>query len=430
MVVTPLAALIDRAQSRPAAVAFVQREEAWTYDRLAAESTRLARGLLARGIRKGDRIVLHMANVPELVLALYACFRIGAIAVPLDVRLKSAELAPLLRRLRPALYIGQLELYGRVAGYDSALLPDDGRFVVGGPIHPVADHMAQRWTALFGDAGSAPITIEPDRVAPAVLLATAGTTGEAKFVIHTQQSLGAATAGFGDLGFAADQIGIGALPMAHASGLFTFLAAVHFGMPLVLFERFEAGPVLEAIEHYHCSVLALLPFMFAALLEHQQVRPRAMTSLRTCFSNGEVCPAYLQNLFPRYFGVPLRSLWAATEAFGSMLYGLQSGPVCRIRREAEFRLVDDEDQAVARGEVGELLLRGPHVTPGYWIGPAETRPADKNGWFPTGDLMRQGEADELWFVGRKGDIIVRNGANIAPVEVERALKAVSALRIY
>lgn len=289
MVATPLAALIDRAQSHPEAVAFVQREEAWTYDRLVAESARLARGLLLRGIRKGDRIVLHMANMPELVLAYYACFRIGAIAVPLDIGLRSAELAPLLQHLRPALYIGQLEFYGRVADVDSAVLPADGRFVVGGPIHPVADRKAQRWTVLFGDAGCDPISIEPDGLAPAVLLATAGNAGEAKFVIHTQESLGAAAASFGDLGFAAGRIGLEALPMVHASGLFSFLAAVHFGMPLVLFERFEAGPVLDAIEHYHCGVIALLPFNIApaeverALAVHPAVQDATVVSLPDSF---------------------------------------------------------------------------------------------------------------------------------------------------
>ncbi|HVJ44040.1 MAG TPA: class I adenylate-forming enzyme family protein [Dongiaceae bacterium] len=423
MVTTPLAALIGHAQARPDAVAFIQDREGWTYSRLAAESARLARGMLARGIKKGDRVVLHMANVPELVLAYYACFRIGAIAVPLNTRLQSTELAALLRRLKPALYIGQLDFYGRVANFDAAVLPYEGRFVVGGPIRAVTDRMAQRWTALFGDATSDPIAVKPDPQAPAVLLSTAGATGEAKLVVHTQESLATAAATFRELGFDADQIGIAALPMVHASGLFIFLAAIHCGMPLVLFERFKADPVLDAIEHYHCSTLPLLPWMFAALLERQQAQPRKMSSLRTCLSGGDICPAHLQNLFPHYFGVPLRSFWQATEAAGSTLYGLQSGPVCRIRQEAEFRLVDDSGAPVVRGAVGELLLRGAHVASGYWAGPEDLVPVDNDGWFHTGDLMRQGEADELWFVGRKKDIIVRDGAKIAPVEVEHALIA-------
>jgi acyl-CoA synthetase (AMP-forming)/AMP-acid ligase II len=83
--------------------------------------------------------------------------------------------------------------------------------------------------------------------------------------------------------------------------------------------------------------------------------------------------------------------------------------------------VDDEGRNVPRGEVGEFLVRGPYVTVGYWAGPDRIDDATRDGWYHSGDLMRQGEGDELWFVGRKKDIIIRGGSNISPVEVERVL---------
>ena len=129
----------------------------------------------------------------------------------------------------------------------------------------------------------------------------------------------------------------------------------------------------------------------------------------------------LQVDFEATFGAPLRNIWGATEVIGSLRPGLQRGPVTRIAPGAEIRLVDDEGREVPRGKVGEFLVRGPYVTVGYWVGPDRIDDATRDGWYHSGDLMRQGEGDELWFVGRKKDIIIRGGSNIAPAEVEQVL---------
>jgi acyl-coenzyme A synthetase/AMP-(fatty) acid ligase len=129
-------------------VAFTKDQEIWTYERLAIEVEHLARGLVERGLRKGDRVALHMANLPELVIAYHACFRVGLIAAPLNIRFKTAELRPLLRRLRPALYIGQGALYGEVASIDSSILASNRRFVVDGSVN---DPRVQPWTRLFAE---------------------------------------------------------------------------------------------------------------------------------------------------------------------------------------------------------------------------------------------------------------------------------------
>jgi long-chain acyl-CoA synthetase len=114
-------------------------------------------------------------------------------------------------------------------------------------------------------------------------------------------------------------------------------------------------------------------------------------------------------------------MWGATEVVGALREGLQPGPVTRIAPGAQIRLVDDEGRDVPRGEVGEFLVRGPYVTVGYWIAPDRIDDATRDGWYHSRDLMRQGEDDEVWFVGRKKDIIIRGGSNISPAEVERVL---------
>jgi long-chain acyl-CoA synthetase len=116
MTVLPTEALMQRAQSRPENTAFVFEDDAWSYRRLAEESERVAQGLAANGVKAGDRVVLHMMNRPEMLVAYYSCFRIGAIAAPLRTAFTFAELAPMLQRLKPALYIGERPLSECCAG--------------------------------------------------------------------------------------------------------------------------------------------------------------------------------------------------------------------------------------------------------------------------------------------------------------------------
>jgi long-chain acyl-CoA synthetase len=184
---TPIEALYQRARTSPNSVAFIGGEDRLKYAWLAAQAERLARGLAGRGIRKGDRIALHMPNRPEFVVAVYACFHIGAVAVPLNNRLKAVELKALLERLQPALYIGDSSLYSLVDEIDCSILPQEKRFVIG---DIGEDKGVQHWASLLND-GSAPLPVTADIHSPAVLCATSGTTGVPRFVMHTQATLAA-----------------------------------------------------------------------------------------------------------------------------------------------------------------------------------------------------------------------------------------------
>ena len=185
--ITPIEALYQRARTSPNGVAFIVGHDTWNYGWLAAQAERLARGLAGRGIRKGDRIALHMANRPEFIVAVYACFHIGAVVVPLNNRLEAVKLKPLLERLRPALYIGDENLYSKVDAVDGSILPRENRFVAGDMRE---DKGAQPWASLLSE-GSAPLPVEADVHSPAVLLATSGITRVPNWVIHTHATLAA-----------------------------------------------------------------------------------------------------------------------------------------------------------------------------------------------------------------------------------------------
>jgi acyl-CoA synthetase (AMP-forming)/AMP-acid ligase II len=360
-----------------------------------------------------------MPNRPEMAVALYACFRVGAIACPTNTRFKTAELREIFQRLQPALYLGEEQLHSRVETIEPEILAAEKRFVTG----PSGAYKgAMPWSALLVDGlGNRPLPPEPDQDAPAILLTTSGTTGRPKFVTHTPATLAAIVEAYAHFDFDAAQTVLNACPMVHAAGLFTLLASVRFGAAMVMVKRFDPDAVLDQIELHGCAWMLGLPFMYDALLERQRKRPRKVGSLRHCTCIGDVCPIQLQVDFEATFGTPLRNNWATTEAVGSQSPGLRSGPVSRIAPGAQIRLVDDAGRDVPRGEVGEFLVRGPYVTVGYWVGPNRIDAATRDGWFHSGDLMRQGEGDELWFMGRKKDIIIRGGSNISPVEVERVL---------
>ncbi len=417
--------LCERVESSPDGVAFILGEERFTYRQLSDASERLGRMLNARGIQPGDRIVLQMTNVREMIVAYYACFRLGAIACPLHVRLKTAELRPLLQRLQPTLYIGQAEFHSAVAAIEPNILRADARVVVGGVFE---DGRALRWED-FVRHEERPIMVSPDVDAPAVLLMTSGTTGVPKFVTHTQATLLAAIATtVSNLAFDAERAVLHTTTMAHVSGLLVMLASIGRGVRMILLPTFDPEAALDAIQLYRCSFTFNLPFMYAELIRCQRARSRNVGSLRTCLVGGDVCPSELQQTFEDVFGVPLRNVWGSTETIVPLTYGFHPGPVMRVVPSANVRLINDAGLPVSRGELGELLIRAPGLAAGYWAGPGQVESLLKDGWFHTGDLMQQGDGDDIWFVSRKKELLVRGGDNISPVEVEQVLLAHPAVR--
>ncbi|HUC17961.1 MAG TPA: class I adenylate-forming enzyme family protein [Acetobacteraceae bacterium] len=396
-------------------LAFVKDGERWSGARLVAEADRLAAGLAAAGVGVGDRVALHLRNGPEIALAYLACFRLGAIAAPLCLRFETAELDALLRRLRPRLYIGDAEPYRRVAPIGTGVLGAGARYVLGEP----EDKMARSWASLHLDPAPEILgRVDPD--APAVLLPTSGIGGELKLVVHSQATLACMAARMANFPILKGDLCAFFLPMTHAVGLFSFIASQWAGAALIMLDADDPAAILNAIETHRCTYFITLPMPLARIMERQHIDRRDVSSLRFCATVGDVCLPGQQRAFPSLFGLPLRSFWGATEAVGSCTYGLQAGAVSRPIPGAEIRLVDEEDQQVARGEPGEMKLRGSHIALGYWSGPGEWG-GFTDGWYRTGDIMREDEDGNLWFVARARDLILRAGASISPVEVEQAL---------
>ena len=412
-----VAALLRRAQEDPDEVALIAAGRSWSVAQLSEHSARLAAGLASRGVGQGSRVALHLHNGAEAALLYLACFRLGATAAPLNTRLGSSELDGLVARTRPALYVGEPGLYDAFAPVDEARMPLEARFLTGEPGRaPGVAH----WRALFAGHGDAADAAPPPD-APAVLLPTSGTTGPSKIVVWSYRtlanlSLSAAGRGIGP----GDVIPI-LTPLMHGAAVYYLLNALTQQAVPVLISQFEAGSTLDAIERHRVTNVFGLPFMCGALAREQQRQPRDVSSLRSATVAGDVCPAEVEAAFAQAFGVPLRSYWAAAEDVGATVADEQVGPYMRLIPEADAQVVDDRGAAVPDGDVGELVVRSPTTSPGYWAGAGHVDPLP-GGAFRSGDLVRRLGPDRLAYVGRLKDLIVRGGSNISPVEVEAELR--------
>ena len=403
------------------AVAFISNGEVWTRSRLSTEADRLASGLARAGVQVGDRVALNLRNGPEMVTAYLACLRIGAIAAPMRQGLKTPELEAMLRRLRPALYLGHADLYGLVAPIGAEVLPGKARFVVGGP----SSGTARPWTDLQGGASAPERRIDPS--APAVLLATTGTTGEPKLVAHSHESLAAFVRQATYVGIQPGQVIAHLVPMGHMAGLAILLASLCNGAVFVILEAANPDGTLDAIVAHRCTYLPGVPIMFGQLVEAQRQRPRDIVSLQVCYSIADVCPSPTQEAFEAAFAKPLRSVWGMTEVIGPYTWGMEPGTVFRPLPNVEIRLLDGDGRDVAPGEPGEFAVRGACVSLGYWTGPSTVTPFS-DGWCRTGDIMRQDGVGNIWFISRAKDVIKRNGQFVFPAEVEGVLSAHPAVR--
>lgn len=257
--------------------------------------------------------------------------------------------------------------------------------------------------------------------APAVLLATSGTTGRTKIVVWSHATLAGLHLSAAAHGIAEGEVFPIITSLMHGSGAYCLLSAVVQRATAVLVPRFAPAEVLDAMEAQSCTIVFGLPFMYGELAREQDARPRRTTALRSATVSGDVCPAEVAQRFEHVFGVPLLSFWTATEEVGATVTADAVGPFMRVIPEARVQVVDDRGDAVSAGRAGELLVASPTTSPGYWVSETEIEPLP-DGVFHSGDLVREREDGVLEYMGRMKDLIVRGGSNIAPSEVEQALR--------
>ena len=380
------------AAARPGGVALQTPEGAVTYAELLARAGAGAGELIARGAKPGRRVAIALPPGLAFANALHACLLLGAVAVPIDLRLTAAE--------RERLTEG------------AAVLVEE-------PLAPSADRAgADRYA-----------TASHDLESTAVVIHTSGTTSQPKPIELTYgnflwSALGSAVA----LGIDPRERWLCALPLAHVGGLSILLRSTIYATTAVVHERFDTAAVLEALMEQEVTLVSLVATTLARLLDVMPAGSERPPALRCALTGGGPVPPALVSR-ARAAGVPVSLTYGLTESCSQVTttpvaalddisaQPPNAGPSLFCTR---VHIVDpsvdspDLQETLPNGQEGEILVAGPTVAPGSLAA---------DGWLHTGDLGVLDSQGRLSVTGRKADTIVSGGENVAPAEVEAVLEA-------
>jgi fatty-acyl-CoA synthase len=433
----------------------------WTFKQLNDEARLVGRGLMAHGVRRGDRVAVWATNVPEWIVLQFALAKIGAILVTVNTSLRAAEIEYLLRQnetstlvtirgFRGVDYLDELRKIGAVGDEMRRrdCFPQLTGVIYVGDDHPdgLTPYSAVR-AAANGVAenalDAAESAVDLDDVIN--MQYTSGTTGFPKGVMLSSRNI--VNNGYWlaeGLGFTPNDRLCLCVPLFHCFGcVIGVLGAYTHGACICALDTFDARKVLETVERERCTALYGVPTMFIAELEDPEFERFDLTSLRTGVMAGALCPEPLMRK-----AIDKMNLRELTIAYGltETSPGLTQTPrdanmdertqtVGRVMPEIEVRIVDPATGAdLPVGERGELWARGYVVMKGYYNMPEQTAAAiTADGWLRSGDQASIDEQGWVRITGRIKDLIIRGGENIAPKEIEDVLRghpAVADVSVY
>jgi long-chain acyl-CoA synthetase len=411
-------------------IALVDDDLRISYRTLDEESDRFARFLLAEGLQRGDRVAMVCVNSYRFVIAMFGIHKAGLVWVPINTMLAPGDIAYVAEHAEAKLALIDAPLYANAVlrGALEAVVP---RIVV----VPFGD------AALGGDvmnfdvvraaqpAGEVEVEINDRDLA--LIMYTSGTTGRPKGVMHTHVSaFTAMLSNLADMPMRRGEATPLLLPMFHCATHAIMLTGMLVGARGIIFRGFDPLRMIAAIERERVTFAFLLPAMWSAILDHPERAKFDLSSLRLGLYAmapisepvrrrliAEICPNF-QLSSGQTEMYPATVVFRPEEQlrrFGN--YWGTSAPV------NETAIMDDEGNLLARGEVGEIVHRGPNVMEGYYKDPEATAAVRRFGWHHTGDLGMFDQDGQLLFVDRKKDMIKSGGENVASVKVEAALLA-------
>lgn len=424
------------------------------YD-LAAQVDRMAAGLLALGLRRGNRVGIWAPNRHEWLITQFATARIGLILVNINPAYRKSELEYALRavgcralvmsrQFKSSDYLSmildlmpELSLAGEKGSVDSVRLPDLKHVIVLGDAQaPVRCLTYRELEALAGPAQRQrldPLTSALDPDDAINIQFTSGTTGLPKgatlshFNIVNNARYTALAMRLSER----DRLCI-PVPLYHCFGMVLgVLCAVASGATMVFpGEGFDAGETLASVDRHRCTVLHGVPTMFVAMLEHKDRAMLDLSSLRTGIMAGAPCPTdTMRRVISEMHMAQVTIAYGMTEtapiSFQSSLHDTlerRVSTVGRVQPHFEAKIIDRQGRIVPLGETGQICTRGYGVMRGYWKDPTRTAEAiDEAGWMHTGDLGVMDAEGYLNIVGRVKDMLIRGGENIYPREIEEFL---------
>ncbi len=420
-------------------------------------SDALAVGLQQRGVEAGDRVAVYLQNVPQVVIAVLAIWKCGAVVVPCNPMLRERELGKILRSSGCLAMICQEDLFADVA---RAALPSTAvRYTIttspldflepGRPLpsmlagmrrnrHPDASDMLE---TVARHAGERPRAVDLTGDDVAFMVHTSGTTGDAKGAMNTHRNVVFATSVYEAwIDLTSNDVILGLAPLFHVTGLIGHVTlAMLTGSPLVLFYRFDVNEAcrLAALHRATFTVSAITAYI--ALLNSDALAKYDLKRLTKLYTGGAPTPASVLEDWHGRTGVRIQPMYGLTEATspthmtphgavppidphtGAMSVGV---PVCNTH----VKVITDAGYEAGPREIGEFVIAGPQIVPGYWQKPEETAKALTAAGLKTGDVGFMDENGWFYLVDRSKDMIVASGFKVWPREVEEVLYQHPAVR--
>lgn len=416
-----------QAVRRPDATALIGERDTWTYRRLTDTVRALASYLTDCGVGIGDRVALQGMNSPEYISVVLAIYRVGGIAVPLNYRLQQDEVHYLLHNAQTVVLFADSE-FARSLDQAADGMPIRGRVQLDDQQDPPPGWSTIARVLAEHQGRSAPIADVAD-TDPQRIMYTSGTTSRPKGVIitHRMAHLNALTH-VSEIGLSASDRVLISSPLYHVAAWDApGLGTLFLGGSLVVMRKFDALTALDMIERHQVTGGIFVQAMLHALRGASD-GSRDLSSLRWVIFGAAAGELYreIQEMLPT---TRLVQAYGMTEACSAIAYidpahaVAKRGTVGTAVAFVELRVADENDFDVPAGTQGQILLRGPKVTPGYWADPELTADAWRGGWFHTGDVGMLDEDGFLSITDRLKDMIRSGGENVASQEIERVIYA-------
>jgi fatty-acyl-CoA synthase len=427
-------------------IALVQGKRRLTWSELNSEANSIANSLLEMGFRKNQIIGIYSENSPEYVAALFGMQKVGLVPMPLNIRLRLPEVSSLLERSKA---VGILAS-SRYMPY-AEKLAESGKTLKRPILLDVGTKPEDEYQARISYIPDSPEpSADVDDGDPAIVIFTGGTTGQPKGVVLTHHSilkwcemLASHTLQLISEGKVAESALIPPegrelkylipTPFYHVSGYTTLVNMVFSRGTVVLTSSpsFSPEEVCELIHKESVTGLFMVPTMYKMLLEYERLSDYSFSSLLVMASGGAKMSASLKReLLKKFPHITLIDGFGQTETFASTIIsfltskdseGIADGLVGRPVSGVEVKIVNESGEEVKPGEVGEVIYRSDALMKEYLNDPESTRSAFRDGWFRSGDLCKMDESGNIYYVGRKGEVIVTGAEKVNPEEVEEVL---------
>ncbi len=407
--------------------AFVSGDRSLTYGEFDLRVNRVANGLLAAGLKKGDRVAGLFFNCIEFMEVYFACAKAGFIFIPLNFRFTAAELADIFSDTNPGGFFFHPEFAGTAAGLLEEYREPIKVLATAG--EPVPDFAVpyEEWVSPHGEE-EPDVPEPPDMEDPQLIMYTSGTTGRAKGAVLPHRKTFWNT--FNDaleLLFDIDAVSLVSIPLFHSGGLNIITMPTFYIGGTIIFQKFwNPGEALQIINDRRVTHFGAVPTMLQMMLDVPDFDKYDLSSLKGVGIGGAPAPRELLDRIIEQMKVPLLiQVFGCTETSivlsCSNMEKVGSAGIPMFHAEVKVIKEDGTEVAPGSGEVGEICSRGPYVMLGYWNMPEETAEALKDGWFHYGDLATVDEDGYIYVVDRKKDMIISGGENIYPAEVEKVL---------